>query len=194
MKKTILLTSIGLLLLVGVISLNMTQARADGNQNSGWNNQNQNSVGIISLTHTINSTDLVNSVVIGPVTTPIFTMIFNTTSDYNGNAQFQIQQNDGTWIPIGIKQSRGFMIVDGVDAIPAAHLKIPLTIRVAIITQATTGSSYTELDYVGSQNTNQNTGGDNDNDNDNEGNDQDKQSDDGNNQNQQQSNQNNSQH
>lgn len=212
MKKTILLTSIGLLLLVGVISLNMTQARADSSQNGdsnnqnqngagdngnthkGGNTQNQNSAGFISLTHTIVPTDLANSVVIGPVTTPIFTMIFNTTSDYNGNAQFQIQQNDGTWIPIGISQSSGFATVDGVTAIPAGHLKIPLTIRVAVITQATAGSSYAELDYIGSQNTNQNTGGDNDNDNDNEGNDQDQQSDTLNDQNQPHSSSNNLQH
>jgi len=212
MKKTILLTSIGLLLLVGVVSLNMTQVRADSSQNGdsnnqnqngardneynngGGNNQNQNSVGFISLTHAINPTDLASSVVIGPVTTPIFTMIFNTTSDYNGNAQFQIQQSDDTWIPIAMKQTRGFTIVDTVDAIPAAHLKIPLTIRVAVITQATAGSSYAELDYIGSQSTNQNTGGDNDNDNDNDGNDQDHQSDTSNDQNQQHSSWNNQQH
>jgi hypothetical protein len=200
MKKIILLTSIGLLLLVGVISLDTTQARADNNQNggnnqnqngredynNGGNNQNQNS-GVITLTHTINASDLVNTVVIGPVTTPIFTMVFNTTSDYSGTAQFQIEQNDGTWVPIGIKQIRGFTIVDGVDAIPAAHIKIPLTVRVVVVSQTVTGSSYAELDYVGSQQTNQNTGGDKDNDNDNdEGNDQDQQSDGWNNQNQQQ--------
>jgi len=161
MKKTLLLTGIGLLLLVGVISLNTTQAKAEYTQNGGGNNHDENgggnnqNNGAISLSHTITATDPANSVVVGPVTTSIFTMIFNTTSDYNGNAQFQIQQNDNSWVPIGIAQSNGFTIVDGVDAIPAAHLKIPLTVRVAVITQATTGSSYAELDYVGSQQTNQ---------------------------------------
>jgi hypothetical protein len=92
---------------------------------------------------------------------------------------------DGTWTPIGPKQFKGSTVVGGVDNIPPSHMKFPLTVQVNVTKQATTGYSYVELDYVGSLQTNKNTGGDSDNDNDSEMNDQDQQSDGSNNQNDQ---------
>lgn len=146
MVKKYVLAGIGLVMLLGIVSLNgMTQAKADENQNSG---------GVVSLTHAITSIDLANSVVIGPVTPQIFTMIFKTTSDYNGKAVFQSQKDDGTWVSIGPSQVKGATSVDGADSISATSLKVPLTMRVLVIQQATIGQSLVELDYVGSQQTN----------------------------------------
>ena len=160
MKKTFLLTGIGVILLLGVLSLNgITNARADDEDETS-------SGGVVSLPYNITSADNVNSAVIGPVTPAIFTMIFKTTADYDGKAVFQAQKDDGTWITIGPPQIAGKTTVDGADSIFPASLKVPLVMQVNVTKQATMGQSLAELDYVGSPQNNCDDGDKDDHDKD----------------------------
>ncbi len=105
--------------------------------------------GISTESYTITPTDEAGDVVIDAIEGKTFVMIFKTSSDYDGGANFQaLLADETTWVNVDPSQFSDFTSVGGMDSLFFDDYKLPITIRVEVTSQANMGTSLAQIDYI----------------------------------------------